>query len=314
MKLLRVFETAGIDRRALSKPLEWFKSEKSFQEKNDVYINLALELSATALERLLKRNNLAPTDIDHLLFVSTTGLATPSIDARLIGRLGFRSNIRRTPIWGLGCAGGALGLARARDILLGAPRAKLLLVNVELCSLTFNFRDFSRSNLVAAALFSDAVTAALVTGADSEISGAKIIDSAETTWPDSLDIMGWNMCNDGMQVVFSQRIPQIVEENMRQCVDSFLRSSSAKIEDVDHILLHPGGRKVLEAYCQALEIPPQRLAISCEVLRKYGNCSSASVMLVLEEFLRRKNYDAGDLALISALGPGFSAGNVLLKM
>ncbi len=271
-------------------------------------------MSARALTKLLERNNLAPRDIDHLLFVSTTGLATPSIDARLIGRMGFRNDVRRTPIWGLGCAGGALGLARARDILLGAPGAKALLVNVELCSLTFNFGDFSRSNLVATALFSDAVTAALLTGAESKISGAGIIDSTETTWPDSLDVMGWNMRNDGMQVVFSQRIPQIVKENMRQCVNTFLRSSSAKIEDVAHILLHPGGRKVLEAYCQALDIPPERLAISCNILRKFGNCSSASVMLVLEEFLHQKNYNPGDLALISALGPGFSAGNVLLKM
>ena len=311
---MRVFETAGIDKRSLSKPLEWFKKNKSFQEKNDAYIELALELSARAIEKLLESNSLAATDIDHLLFVSTTGLATPSIDARLIGRLGFRSNVRRTPIWGLGCAGGALGLDRARDILLGAPQAKLILINVELCSLTFSFHDFSKSNLVATALFSDAVTAALLSGADSELAGAEMIDSDETTWPDSLDVMGWNLRSDGMQVVFSERIPRIVEENMRECVDTFLQSSSAKIEDVAHILLHPGGRKVLEAYCKALEIAPERLEISCDILRKYGNCSSATVMLVLEEFLRRKKYQPGDLALISALGPGFSAGNVLLEL
>ncbi|MFQ5606654.1 MAG: type III polyketide synthase [Candidatus Zixiibacteriota bacterium] len=313
-RLLNVFDSAGIDNRPLAVPIEWFAEEKSFQEKNDTYIERALELSSAAINTLLEKNDLEPGNIDHLLFVSTTGLATPSLDARLIGKLGMRPDTRRTPIWGLGCAGGALGLTQAYDILIGKPEALALLVNVELCSLTFQFRDFSKGNLVATALFSDGVTAALLVGANSTLAGPQIIAAGERLWPDTLDIMGWNVSNEGMQVVFSQRIPQIVREKMKDCLSDFLAANGLTLEKINRFLIHPGGRRVIEAYCEALDLPPRSLALSCEVLRKYGNCSSASVMIVLEEFLRRGDSQQGDLALVSALGPGFSAGSALLRM
>ncbi len=312
-RLLRTFENAEIDSRNLCVPISWFAEPKTFQQKNDTYIEQSVELSAGAISKLLRRFDLAPDEVDYLVFVSSTGIATPSIDARLIGKLGMRPNTKRIPIWGLGCGGGAAGLAHVNDLLRGTPKAKALLVNVELCSLTFQFNDFSKSNLIATALFADGVTAALLVGAESELSGCSIIADGTTLWPDSLDVMGWNLQNDGMQVVFSQSIPTIVKEKMRDCLDSFLDDNRLSLADIDHFLIHPGGRKVLEAYVEAFGKPPEAFSLSADIIRQYGNCSSATVMLVIERFLAEGKYQPGDLALVTALGPGFSAANLILR-
>ncbi len=312
-RLLGSFSNAEIDSRHFCVPMDWFTEPKTFQQKNDSYIEQSVALSAVAISQLLQRFNLSPEDIDYLFFVSSTGLATPSIDARLIGKLGMRANTKRIPIWGLGCGGGAMGIAHVNDVLRGNPQAKALLVNVELCSLTFQFSDFSKSNLIATALFADGVTAALLVGADSGLPGCSIIADGTTLWPDSLDVMGWNLQNDGMQVVFSQSIPAIVKDKMRNCLDQFLSERELSLDDIAHFLIHPGGKKVLEAYAEALDKPPETFSLSADIIRQYGNCSSVTVMLVIERFLAEHTYKSGDLALVTALGPGFSAGNVLLQ-
>jgi alkylresorcinol/alkylpyrone synthase len=313
-RMLASFSNAEIDSRHLCVPITWFSEPKTVQQKNDTYIKQSVELSAEAITDLLQRFALLPKDIDFLIFVSSTGLATPSIDARLIGKLGFRSDTKRIPVWGLGCAGGAMGIAHANDILLGNPTAKALLINVELCSLTFQFSDFSKSNLIATALFADGVTATLFGGADSELPGHSIIAGGTTLWPDSLDVMGWNLQNDGMQVVFSQSIPAIVKEKMNSCLVEFLAESKLELSDIAHFLIHPGGRKVLEAYVEALDKPTSAFSLSADVIREHGNCSSATVMMVLERFLADQKFSSGELALLTALGPGFSAGNILLQL
>lgn len=313
-RLLGSFMNAEIDSRHLCVPLDWFAEPKTFQQKNDSYIEQSVELSAEAISKLLQRFDLQPTDIDYLFFVSSTGLATPSIDARLIGKLGFRPDTKRLPIWGLGCGGGALGIAHVNDVLRGAPESTAILVNVELCSLTFQFSDYTKSNLIATALFSDGVTATLFSGADSDLPGCSILAGGTTLWPDSLDVMGWNLQNDGMQVVFSQSIPAIVRDKMSDCLSQFLADEGLALDDIAHLLIHPGGRKVLEAYSEALDRPEESFALSREIIREYGNCSSATVMMVIERFLERRRYQDGELALVTALGPGFSSGNVLLQL
>ncbi len=313
-RMLASFSNAEIDSRNLCVPISWFTEPKTLEEKNNTYIKQSVELSSVAITNLLQRFDLQPRDIDFLIFVSSTGLATPSIDARLIGKLGFRPNTKRIPIWGLGCGGGAMGIAHVNDILRGNPKAKALLVNVELCSLTFQFSDFSKSNLIATALFSDGVTAALFAGADSELPGLSILAGGTTLWPDSLDVMGWNLQNDGMQVVLSQSIPTIVKEKMNSCLVEFLAKRQLKLDDIDHFIIHPGGKKVLEAYTEALGKPASAFALSADIIREFGNCSSATVMLALERFLAQQDFNSGELALLTALGPGFSAGNVLLQL
>ena len=315
---LEVFDTAGVRMRRIARPIEWHIPGRSFEEKTHAYIEMATELSARAITDLLNLNGLASTDIDHLVYISTTGLATPSIDARLIGKLGMRANAARTPVWGWGCAGGALGLGLARDILLGKPQAALIAVNVELCSLTFHSRDFSMSNLVACALFGDATTAALVVGAEhplaGETGGAAIVASGTTLWPDSLDVMGWNFVTDGLQVVFAKRIPAIVREKMREAVDEFLSHSDVAFGDIKHFLPHPGGQKILTAYQETFELDPGALEYARAALRDHGNCSSCSVTAMLGDFLRSNGRQPGALALVTAPGPGFCVGNALLRL
>ena len=221
-RLLPIFKNTGINIRYFSVPLEWFEDDHSLEEKNSIYIQTATELSTDASLSLFNEVGINPSDIDCIFYVNTTGLATPSIDARLINILGLRPNIKRTPIWGLGCAGGASGLSHAYDYLLGHPTHRVLVVSVELCGLTFMRNDFSKSNFVATSLFADGAAVALLSGDAVESSGPTIVDVQSTFYPDSLDIMGWNIISNGMQVVFNERIPKIVLENSANELSEFL--------------------------------------------------------------------------------------------
>jgi alkylresorcinol/alkylpyrone synthase len=312
-KYLPVFENAQIDERYSAVPLEWFGTERSFQEKNDKYIKSSCELGVKSAEAALENAGLKPQDIDSIIYISTTGLATPSVDARLINLLGLKSNIRRIPVWGLGCAGGAASLIHAFDYLKGYPKHNVLIVAVELCGLTFQQKDFSRSNFVATALFGDGAASVVVSGDDVENSGPHIIAAQSTIWPDSLDIMGWNIVSEGMQVVFSRRIPGIVKKYMAENLQEFLRGHGMNLQDIKHIIAHPGGAKVIEAYEQALNLTNGKMDISREVLRKYGNMSSVTVLFVLNEFLQKRIAEPNDLGIITALGPGFSSESLLVK-
>ena len=253
-KLADVFEHAQIKQRYFSVPVEWFQSPKTFLEKNQAYIESCDTLGAAAARDCLAQAGVAPGDVDYIIFVSTTGLATPSIDARLINILGLPPHVRRTPIWGLGCAGG--GTASA---------------------------------------------------------GVEILGTRSTFWPDSLDVMGWNMMNTGMQVVFSQSIPRIVGERARGDIDSFLAGQGKKLEDISYLIVHPGGAKVIEAYETALGLAPGRMDICREVLRGYGNVSSVSVLFVLDEHLKRFPRGSGAYGLVSSLGPGFCSESLLVR-
>ncbi|HEX2897171.1 MAG TPA: 3-oxoacyl-[acyl-carrier-protein] synthase III C-terminal domain-containing protein [candidate division Zixibacteria bacterium] len=313
-RLLSVFDNSQIDTRYFSRPLEWFEQPHSLSEKNQVYIESSTELCLETSQKLLNVNNVPPEEIDYIIYVNTTGLATPSIDARLINLLGLRQNIRRIPIWGLGCAGGAAGLSHAHHHLLGHPNEKVLLIACELCGLTFLHDDYSKSNLVATALFGEGAAAVLVTGGDVESDGLEIVSTNSRFFPDSLDVMGWNILDSGLQVVFAKQIPEIIEKHALTDFTEFLKANNLQLKDISKFLFHPGGAKVIEAYQAALSMSNGSLSISYEILRRYGNMSSVTVLFVLDEYFQKSDRKAGGYGLISALGPGFSSESLLLKL
>ncbi len=313
-RLMPLFEHAGIETRYFAAPQEWFLTEHDLAEKSALYVREATRLSAAAAGRALEEAGLSPADIDYVIYVNTTGLATPSIDARLINVLGLRPDVRRTPIWGLGCAGGAAGLSHAHHYALAHPRDRILVVATELCGLTFLPHDTSKANLVATALFGDGASAAIVGGGETEGAGLEILDTRSRFFPDSLDVMGWTVLQEGLQVVFAQRIPEIVEQTAAEDVGAFLEPHGLKIADLDAFLLHPGGTKVLEAYQTALALEPRQLDLPRRVLRNHGNMSSATVFFVIERYLKENGPGKGGHGLISALGPGFCSESLLVGL
>jgi len=330
-RYMSVFRHAQINTRHFVAPLEWFTQPRSFKECNDLFIEAATALGEQAARRCLDAAGLAPSDVDHLIWVSTTGMAAPSPDAMLINRMGMGRHTRRTPIWGLGCAGGVAGLARAYEYARAFPDQRVLLISAELCSVTFQWGDRSKRNLIASSLFADGAAAVLVEGDEAggvELGGGsqrstsnpqpptpmpQLIGTQSTLWPDSTEIMGWDMIDTGMQVVFSSRIPQIVQTMMRENVAEFLGQHGLTTDDIDHWVLHPGGAKVIEAYQAALAIDHERLGYTRAVLRDHGNMSSATVFFVLQEFLRAGAPQPGEHALLAVLGPGFSCELALVR-
>jgi alkylresorcinol/alkylpyrone synthase len=313
-RLLPLFTHAGVATRHFCVPPEWFEREHSFAEKNAVYLEVAPRLCEQAARELFARTGLAPADVDRVLFVNTTGLATPSLDARLINLLGLRREVQRTPLWGLGCAGGAAGLAHAFHHLVGHPRQRVLLFAAELCSLTFLRGDTSKSNLVATALFSDGAAAALLSGDETGDPGFELVDARSVLYPDSLDVMGWHVVEAGLQVVFNRRIPAIVEQHGAAELDALLARSSLARDALAEHLIHPGGQKVLEAYARAYGLPLTAFGYSASVLRDFGNMSSVTVLYVLERYLRAHRPGRAGHALITALGPGFSSESLLMRL
>ncbi len=313
-RLLPIFSNAGIKTRYFSRPMDWMIRPHSLEERNRTYIECATDLSAAAANKLIKQNKMSPEDFDYIIYVNTTGLSTPSIDARLINKLSLRRDIHRTPIWGLGCAGGAAGLAHAYRYLLGHPQGKVLLIATELCGLTFLADDYSKSNLVATALFSDGSAAVLLAGDQVDISGLEIIGTKSTFYADSLDVMGWNVVSEGLQVIFARRIPDIVKEQASKDIDDFLTTHSLSLKDISAYLFHPGGTKVLKAYETALNLTNNELAVSWDILSEYGNISSVTVLFILERFMNQNSLGRDGYGLLTALGPGFCSESMLIKV
>jgi alkylresorcinol/alkylpyrone synthase len=312
-RILPIFANALVQNRYFSVPSAWFETDHTFAEKNQLYIESALELGQRAISACLEPTSLKPQDIDHLFFVSTTGLATPSIDARLINILKMRSNVRRTPIWGLGCAGGVAGLSRAYEYTLAFPRERVMVLAIELCGLTFQRNDMSKSNLVATSLFGDGAAAVLVSGSETGDTGPRLLSSRSTLWYETLDVMGWDINDHGLKVLFSRDIPAIVRQLVLPALQEFLSSQGLALSDLSHIIAHPGGAKVIEAYEQTLGFAPGKMDRSRDIMRRYGNMSSPTVLFVLEDFLRSGAIGRGENGLITSLGPGFSSEMVLIQ-
>jgi alkylresorcinol/alkylpyrone synthase len=309
--LLPIYHNAQIRRRHSVVPIDWFLGEHSFSERNALFLehstNILTELAAKTLEQA----GLKAQDIDAIVTVSSSGIATPALDARVMQRLPFRTDVERSPLFGLGCAGGVLGLSRATAVARAAPQSRVLLLVIELSTLTFRRQDRSKANLVATALFGDGAAAAIITcREDAPKNAPRLGPSGEHTWPDTLDIMGWDVTNDGLQVVFSRDIPTLVREELRSVVDTFLRKHKLSRRDVDEFVCHPGGAKVLDALEEAFELKQGALTHSRAVLREHGNMSSATVLFILRAAL-----DAGvkGRCLLTTMGPGFTSGLMIVE-
>jgi alkylresorcinol/alkylpyrone synthase len=309
VRMLPMFANAGITRRYSCVPMEWYERAHDWPERNRIYLESAVELLEEASRRALDHAGRSAGEIDAIVSVSTTGIATPSLDALLMDRMGLQRTIRRLPIFGLGCGGGAIGLARAATMARAEPATLVLLLVVELCALSFRRDDFSKSNIVATALFGDGAAALLLS---CEPGGPAVVAGGEYTWEKSLDVMGWDVADDGLRAIFSRDIPELVTTRLHDVAVAFLAEHGLTLRDIDLFVCHPGGAKVIDALEIAYDLSPGTLKEAREVLREYGNMSAATVMFVLERALN--NGSAGwRRALVSALGPGFTAGFTILE-
>jgi len=306
-RLLPAYANAGIETRYSCVPLEWYGQPHGWAEKNRLYIENAVELLERAAQGALERAGLAPGAVDSVVTVSTSGIAAPSLDALLVDRLGLRPEVRRLPIFGLGCAGGVLGLTRAAALARASPGETVLFLVVELCGLTFRRSDKRKCNVIATALFGDGAAAALV---DTGSRGLALGASGEYRWPNSLEVMGWRVEDDGLGVLFSRDIPELVRRDLRPAAERFLVANGLRLSDIAGFICHPGGAKVLSALEDAFGLEPEALADARATLRDFGNISAASVLFVLERSLARM---APGRHLMSALGPGFTAGFLVLE-
>lgn len=309
-RMAEVYDNAGIETRRSCVPLDWYRGPHGWPERMALFETHALALLEEAARAALDEAGLEPDRVDVAVSVSSTGIVTPTLEALLIGRLGLRSDVRRLPIFGMGCAGGVNGLARADAMARAHPGSVVLLLTVELCTLTFRPQEQDKSNIVASALFGDGA-AAVVLRVDPGTNGVRLGPAAEHTWPDSRDVMGWRIEDDGLGVVFSRDIPALIERDLPPLVDRFLAAQATGRARLQGYVMHAGGTKVLEAYRQALGVDAASLHAAYAVLRENGNMSSVTVLAVLRRLL-----DAGASGphLMAALGPGFTAGLMLLDL
>lgn len=309
----RIHRAVGVRGRYLAFPMEDYRSIDSFSASNDKWIDAASKLGAAAINSALSQCDLSPSDVDHIFFTTVTGIAAPSIDAILVNRLAMRPDIKRTPSFGLGCVGGAAGIARAADYLRAFPDQIAVLLSVELCSLTLQLRDRSIANVIASGLFGDGAAAVVLAGADRDVAGPRIVASRSVFFHDTEEMMGWRVTETGFQVVLSAGVPDLVRTNLRDAVDSFLAANRLSRGAIRHWIGHTGGPKVLEAIEGALELPKCALARSWESLASIGNLSSASVLFVAADFLHSGRAQPGDYGLLLSMGPGFCAELVLMQ-
>ncbi|MCH9682173.1 MAG: stilbene synthase [Deltaproteobacteria bacterium] len=302
------FDNAGIEQRQLARPISWYESPRSFPEKNAVYQEVVLSLSERAAQAALAKAQLAPGAIAAVVFVSSTGVATPSLDARLSQQLDLPAHVMRVPLWGLGCAGGGAGLARAAALVRGLD-APVLLVCAEACSVTFVHGDHRKAAVVATALFGDGAAAAVLLPGEGP--GPRVLDGLSHLIPHSEAVMGWDLCDEGLAVRFSPEIPAITHQLAPVIVQQAMERQGLSAPPA-RLTLHPGGPKVIAAYEQALALPSGTLADERAVLRDHGNMSSPTVLFVLERALANPPA-SGDYGLVLGLGPGFCAEGVVVR-
>jgi alkylresorcinol/alkylpyrone synthase len=321
-RLERLHRNVLVGGRHLALPIEEYDTLTTWGRANDAWIRVALEVGAAAVLDALGRAGLSVDDVDALLFVTVTGVATPSLDAKLMNRLGLPARVRRMPIFGLGCVAGAAGISRAADYVRAWPDQVAVLLSVELCSLTLQREDLSIPNLIASGLFGDGAAAVVVAGDGNPVSetleasepaGPEIVASRSVFYRDTEEVMGWSISEEGFQIVLSADVPQMVRDHLRGDVDAFLAEHGLSRGDICSWVCHPGGPKVLEAMEETLELPPEALAVTWKSLREVGNLSSTSVLLVLAETLAHYRPPAGTYGILLAMGPGFCSELVLLR-
>jgi alkylresorcinol/alkylpyrone synthase len=302
-RLSRVFASTGIERRYIVEPYEWYERAHNWPDRTESYITGACKLFEEVVRKTLAGADLAARDIDTVITISSTGIATPGIEARMLPRLGFRPDVRRIPVFGLGCAGGVSGVALASRIAAAEPGTTVLLVAIELCSLAFRSDRATKADIVATALFGDGAAGAIVRS-QAEPGLATVRGGTEHLWAKTLDIMGWSTDEAGLGVVLSRSLPAFIEENYRVEFDRAMRRLALPVSQIDRMICHPGGAKVLEAIEAALGFPTNTLAVERTIMRDYGNMSSPTVLFNLERQLAEGFQGT---AVLAALGPGFTA-------
>lgn len=314
-RMMSAFDNTEIITRNLCKPLDYYSTLHSFQDQNAEYIRISLEYSVKVIDECILSAQISKDEITDIIFISTTGLSTPSLDALIVNQMRLSQHINRMAIFGLGCGGGVAGYSKACILAKANPDAVVLLVAVELCSLTFLRNDFSKSNFIGSSLFADGVAACLITGynhANKTKSAITFLDTQSKLYYDTLDVMGWEFMDSGFKVLFSSDIPTIIAKNIYNDVTLFLEKHHLKISDIKNFIFHPGGKKVLTAYEEALKADGDFLKNTREVMNENGNMSSTTVLYVLERFVS-KGFKNG-YGLMASMGPGFSCELVLLQM
>ena len=314
-RMMSAFDNTEILTRNFCKPLEYYTNLHTFEDQNAEYIRVSLEYSVKAIEECLSSARIQKEEITDIIFVSTTGLSTPSLDALIINTMRLSQNINRMAIFGLGCGGGVSGFSKASTLAKANPDAVVLLVTVELCSLTFLRNDYSKSNFIGSTLFADGVAACIITGdnyMNHSPNAISFVANQSKLYYDSLDVMGWEFLDKGFKVLFSSDIPTIIANNVNNDITAFLEKQKLKLSDIRNFIFHPGGKKILTAYEEALAVEGDFLKNTREVMNDYGNMSSATVLYVLERFFTL-GFEEG-YGLMVSMGPGFSCEMVLLQM
>ncbi len=313
--LERLFAHAGVNQRHLCLPLECYGSITDFGAANDLFLHHARQLGAQALSGALRRAGLAPDQLDVVFSTTVTGVAVPSLEVLIARDVGLRADVRRVPLFGLGCAGGAAGLARLHDYLVGHPRQVGALVSVELCSLTLRRSDRSAANLVAGALFGDGAAAVVATGTEhpAAAGGPRVLDSRSCLYPDTEAALGWHVGGEGLRIVLDAQVPSLLERHLGTDVRALLTPNGLRIEDVAAWVCHAGGPRVIEAVETVLALPGDPLELTWRSLGEVGNLSSASVLHVLRDTLDKRAPAAGSPGVVLAVGPGIGSELVLVR-
>ena len=311
--LARLHANAQVSSRHLVLPLEQYATLTGFGESNDLFIAHAVQLGAAALTGALQRAGIAPDEVDVVISTTITGIAVPSIEARIAQLVGLRPDVKRMPLFGLGCVAGAAGIARLHDYLIGHPNQVGALLSVELCSLTVQRDDHSVANLVASGLFGDGAAAVVAVGANRPAPGPRVLGSRSHLYPDSEQIMGWDVGAGGLKIVLDAQVPAIVQQYLGQDIRSFLAAHSLQVDDVGAWVSHPGGPKVIEAIEAELGLAGDPLELTWRSLDQIGNLSSSSVLHVLRDTLDKGSLTPGTPCMLMAMGPGFCSELVLLQ-
>jgi predicted naringenin-chalcone synthase len=310
-KVLKIFENAAVDRRYSIMDAEEVFLKTSFEEKNDIYTRESIKLAEASLKKALKKAQLQPTDIDFIITVSCTGIMIPSLDAYLINRLQMRQDVVRLPVTEMGCAAGVSGIIYAKNFLKANPNKRAVVIAVESPTATFQLEDYSMVNIVSAAIFGDGCASVILSSYEDE-DGPEIIDEAMYHFYEAEQMMGFKLRNSGLQMVLDQSVPETIAQHFPQIIHPFLQKNGLDIAAIDHLVFHPGGKKIVQTVEGLFGDLGKNIDDTKEVLRLYGNMSSATVLYVLERFMER-DIKSGDYGLMLSFGPGFSAQRVLLR-
>ncbi|MHB0755730.1 type III polyketide synthase [Polaribacter sp. M15] len=310
-KVIKLFEGAGVNKRySIMNPEEVFTAT-SFEEKNNIYQREVTQLAEKSLQKSLEKANLKPTDLDYIITVSCTGIMIPSVDAYLINSLGMKQNIVRLPVTEMGCAAGVSGIIYAKNFLKANPNKRAAVVAVEAPTATFQLDDYSMTNIVSAAIFGDGASSVILSSFDEDL-GPKIIDEAMYHFYNATHMMGFNLVNSGLQMILDKEVPQKISDHFPAIIHPFLEKNNLTIGDIDHLIFHPGGKKIVQTVEDLFGVLGKNINDTKEVLRLYGNMSSATVLYVLERFMDR-NPKKGERGIMLSFGPGFSAQRILLE-